>query len=88
VVCVPVNLSTTSLDALHDIRPGACKRLQPEVAGNKGIAELSKEFVMINCEDDEEPLHQKFKPVRGVQPRPRDSPADTRRVCVCCVLCM
>ncbi len=43
---------------------GACKRLAPEVAGSKGILELSKQFVMINCEDDEEPMHEKFKPVR------------------------
>ena len=42
---------------------GACKRLAPEIAGSRAIAEMSKHFVMVNCEDDEEPLHNKFKPV-------------------------
>lgn len=39
----------------HSTRCGACKRLQPDFASNKDVESLSKNFVMVNVENDEEP---------------------------------
>jgi hypothetical protein len=46
------------------VRSASCQRLAPLVASSKSIEELSKNFIMINCEDDEEPDYPSFKPVR------------------------
>ena len=40
---------------LHKAWCGACKSLKPKVAASKEFAEISKQFVVVNAENDEAP---------------------------------
>lgn len=53
---------------VHKTWCGACKRLK-SVFSNAEIEELSKDFVMVNLEDDEEPSDDLYKPDGGYIPR-------------------
>jgi len=45
---------------IHKSYCGACKAMKPRIRNDATIAELSKKFVMVHCEDDEEPLDDQF----------------------------
>ena len=47
---------------IHKSWCGACKALKPEFK-NADLVEMSKKFVMINTEDDDEPKGDQYKPV-------------------------
>lgn len=48
---------------------GACKALSAAVRDSSEVAELSKDFVMVNCEDEEEPHGDQYTPDGGYYPR-------------------
>lgn len=48
---------------------GACKQLRPKFAADPEIAALSKEFVMVQTADEEEPSDEMYRPDGGYIPR-------------------
>lgn len=54
---------------IHRSGCAACKGIKPIVAQSRPIWELSYRFVMINVEDDEEPLDEQYFPDGGYYPR-------------------
>ena len=54
---------------IHKTWCGACKHLKPAVTQSKEMEALSRDFVMINLQDEEEPRDAKYKPDGGYIPR-------------------
>jgi len=54
---------------IHKTWCGACKNLKPKIANSKEVEKASKDFVMINVQDDEEPSDSAYSPDGGYIPR-------------------